>query len=92
VTPGPKPPPWLAGPIDTDPTVAVFLLGELADKAERLAALGRALAGVELGAYDRRILEWLAGWDLSVVATVLSLLYRARAAGLERERPAGTVR
>jgi hypothetical protein len=40
-----------------------------------------SLDGVELGAYDRRIIEWLAGWDIATVGTVASLIYRARAAG-----------
>lgn len=47
----------------------------------RVAALLEALDGIELGDYDRRIIDWLAGWDTSVVGTVASLLYRAREAG-----------
>jgi len=46
---------------------------------DRVAALLEALDGVELGAYDRRIVEWLADWDNSVVGTVASLIYRTRA-------------
>ncbi|MCE7010037.1 hypothetical protein LWC34_45605 [Kibdelosporangium philippinense] len=46
---------------------------------DRVAALLEALDGVELGTYDRRIIEWLAGWDVSTVGTVASLFYRARA-------------
>jgi hypothetical protein len=45
---------------------------------ERRAALLAALDGVQLGAYDQRILHWLAGWDVPVVAAVVSLLWRAR--------------
>lgn len=44
-------------------------------------ALLQAVDGVELGAYDRRIIDWLAGWDVPTVAVVVSLLHRARAAG-----------
>jgi hypothetical protein len=51
--------------------------------ADRLAALQEPLDGVELGAHDRRILDWLADWDTSVIGTVASLLYRAREAGAE---------
>ena len=40
-----------------------------------------ALAGVELGAHDRRILAWMAGWDASTVLTVASWVTRARAEG-----------
>lgn len=49
--------------------------------ADRVAALLEALDGVELGDYDRRIVEWLADWDNGTVGTVASLFYRAREAG-----------
>ena len=45
---------------------------------ERYAALLEPLRGVQLGAYDQRILHWLTGWDISVV---VSLLWRVRHAG-----------
>lgn len=48
---------------------------------ERRAALLAALAGVQLGAYDRRIVDWLARGEVSTVATVVSLIFRARDAG-----------
>jgi hypothetical protein len=38
-------------------------------------------AGVTLGAYDQRILFWLAGWEPQVVAVMASLIARAHAAG-----------
>jgi hypothetical protein len=38
-------------------------------------------AGVALGAYDRRILEWLAGFEDSACAVVAGLITRAHAAG-----------
>ncbi|MBV7651047.1 hypothetical protein [Streptomyces albidoflavus] len=34
-------------------------------------------AGVELGTYDHRIVEWIAGWDYPTVATIASLIRRA---------------
>jgi hypothetical protein len=37
--------------------------------------------GVELGAYDRRILDWLAGYEDSICAVVAGLVARAHAAG-----------
>ncbi|MUN38999.1 hypothetical protein [Actinomadura litoris] len=40
--------------------------------------------GVELGAWDRRIIEWLAGWEPEVVAVVVGLIARAHAAGCAR--------
>ncbi|MGH3754144.1 MAG: hypothetical protein ACRDRP_15905 [Pseudonocardiaceae bacterium] len=45
---------------------------------ERRAALLAALDGVVLGVYDDRIVRWLAGWDVPVVAALVSLLCRAR--------------
>jgi len=44
----------------------------------REAALRDALHGVELGAYDERIMRWLVGWDDSTVRTICSLIERAR--------------
>ncbi len=41
-----------------------------------------AAAGVELGAYDRRILRWLAGWEPTTCAVVAGIIARA-AAGRE---------
>ena len=38
-------------------------------------------AGVQLGAYDYRILYWLAEWEPSTVAVVASLIRRAHEAG-----------
>lgn len=49
-------------------------------RADNLDALLAPLAGIELGTYDRCILDWLAGWDIPTMATVASLLHRARAA------------
>ncbi|MBV8540292.1 MAG: hypothetical protein JO364_19610 [Pseudonocardiales bacterium] len=45
---------------------------------ERRAVLLAALDGIALGAYDERIVRWLAGWDVSVVAAIVSLLWRVR--------------
>lgn len=47
---------------------------------DRAAALSEPLAGLALGGYDRRILDWLAGWDVPTIGGVVSLLHRARAA------------
>jgi hypothetical protein len=47
--------------------------------ADRVAALLEPLDGVQLGEHDRHVIEWLADQDTSVVGTVASLLYRARA-------------
>ncbi|MGH3708186.1 MAG: hypothetical protein ACRDRQ_08795 [Pseudonocardiaceae bacterium] len=37
-----------------------------------------------LGAYDQRILRWLAGQELPTVAVVVSLLWRARHAAAQQ--------
>lgn len=50
-------------------------------RADRIAAISEPLAGIELGEQDRGVIEWLAGWDTPTVGTLVSLLYRARAAG-----------
>jgi hypothetical protein len=34
-------------------------------------------AGVQLGEYDRRIIDWLAGWETATCAVVASLIARA---------------
>jgi hypothetical protein len=39
-------------------------------------------AGVTLGAFDARILAWLAGWEPETCAVVAGLITRAYAAGL----------
>ncbi|HEX7658117.1 MAG TPA: hypothetical protein VF444_01455 [Pseudonocardiaceae bacterium] len=49
--------------------------------AEKVSALLAPLAGIELGAQDRRVIEYLAGDEIPTIGTVASLLYRARAAG-----------
>jgi hypothetical protein len=36
-------------------------------------------AGVELGAYDARILRWLAGWEPQTCAVIAGLITRAAA-------------
>ena len=55
---------------------------------ERRAALVTALTGVQLGAYDRRVLHLLSWWDLAVAATLVSLILRARAVAAH-DAPAG---
>ncbi|MGH3220243.1 MAG: hypothetical protein ACRDPY_16325 [Streptosporangiaceae bacterium] len=45
---------------------------------DRRAYLAAALAGVELGAYDERILTWLIGWDDYTARLIISLIVRAR--------------
>ncbi len=41
-------------------------------------------AGVQLGAWDARIVEWLAGYEPSTCAVIASMLIRAHRAGKDR--------
>ena len=61
----------LHGPFQVEPT------GFLSSAEQRLL-LVEALAGVELGAWDERIVTWLAGWETGTVVTVGSWLRRVR--------------
>ncbi len=63
-----------AGPLESAP-------GGFVPEAGRSVILAEVLGGVELGAWDRRIAEWMAGWDASTVLTVASWIARAREAG-----------
>ncbi|MET8974343.1 hypothetical protein ABZX85_01865 [Streptomyces sp. NPDC004539] len=63
------------GPLDRAP------FGHATESSQRealYAELGNA--GVELGIYDHRIVEWLAGWDYPTIAAVASLLRRTASA------------
>ncbi len=63
-----------AGPVEAPPR-------GFAPEAEQAQILAGVLAGIELGAWDRRIVGWLAGWDAATVLTVASWIARSRAAG-----------
>ena len=67
------------GPVETPPP-------GFAPQAEQARILAGVLAGIELGAWDRRIVEWLAGWDTCTALTVASLIARARAAEVAGSR------
>lgn len=58
-----------AGPVDVPP--AGFVPEE--GLAEILASV---LAGIELGAWDRRVADWLAGLDACTVLTIASWFAR----------------
>ncbi len=63
-----------AGPLESAP-------GGFAPPEERSVLLAGVLAGVELGGWDRRVADWLAGLDTATALTVVSWIARARAAG-----------
>lgn len=96
---GPAMKPEQSGPLETEPASAhapyiSYPDGQyrFEDAQERHAALLEPLSGVPLGAYDLRILDWLSGWDSSVVAVVVSLLWRARRAAARECRDGGESR
>ena len=68
--------PWVVpdGPVDAAPP------GFMPEDA-RAELLAGVLAGMELGAWDRRVAGWLAGLDTSTLLTVASWIARARPAG-----------
>lgn len=53
-------------------------------RVEQQRILDEVLAGVELGAWDQRMVGWLAGWDAATVLTIASWIVRARARGPAR--------
>jgi hypothetical protein len=71
------PPEVPAGPVEEAPRGFV-------PAARRAEILAGALAGIELGAWDRRIAEWLAGWDAATVLTIASWIARSRIAREQR--------
>lgn len=48
---------------------------------EQQRILAEVLAGVELGAWDQRMVGWLAGWDATTVLTIASWIVRACGTG-----------
>lgn len=64
-------PPIPPGPLDREPL-------SVHDPVVAAAMLEESLAGVELGAYDRRIVDWLKGWDQPTMVTLASIIARAR--------------
>jgi hypothetical protein len=63
-----------AGPLESDP-------GGFCPQEEQAAVLAGVLDGIELGAWDRRVAQWLAELDTPTLVTVTSWIARARAAG-----------
>jgi hypothetical protein len=53
--------------------------GAPAERNHKLMCEASAAAGIELGAYDHRILTWLAGWEPQTCAVIAGLIARAAA-------------
>jgi hypothetical protein len=68
------------GPIDQAPWMR-------ASFSERRQAVVEALAGLELGEWDQRIVSWPAGWDSPTVVPIISWLRRVHRTG-NLHRPA----
>jgi hypothetical protein len=66
------------GPVQCAP------LGSFRSAQERQEAFAAVLEGVGLGAYDERMIEWLASWDDPTCRTIASLMWRCRLAGAYR--------
>jgi hypothetical protein len=62
-----------AGPVEVPPR-------GLVPEGERTEILAGVLARIELGAWDQRIAEWLAGWDTATVVIIASWIERSREA------------
>lgn len=60
-----------AGPVQQPPPGFI-------PKAQQAEILATALAGIELGDWDRRILDWMSNWDAATVLTVASWVTRTR--------------
>jgi hypothetical protein len=61
----------------------------VAVRQDRLRTLVEPLDGLSVTDYEHRILEWLAGFDVPIVAVVAALLRRARSARPLAEAEAG---
>jgi hypothetical protein len=69
-----------AGPVEAAP------LGGYCPPEIRLEAFAAVLEGVETGAYDRRIVAWLAQLDDPTCRTIASLMWRCRVTGAAAAR------
>jgi hypothetical protein len=59
--------------------------------AQNRQLLGQACeaAGIEMGRYDDRIVEWLSGWEDAICMVVAGLVTRAYAAGMAAREDGG---
>jgi len=63
-----------AGPLESAP-------GGFVPEPERAVILAGVLAGIELGAWDRRVACWLAGLDTATALTIAAWIERSRGRG-----------
>jgi hypothetical protein len=81
----------MSGPYETERQAAAAVRhitasppGSWQDGEHRLLEDACRAAGVQLGAYDHRILLWLAGWEPATCAVIAGLITRAHEAGASR--------
>ncbi|MEV7684492.1 hypothetical protein [Streptomyces bungoensis] len=67
-----SPPSVPTGPVDTEPTGFYARDAQAAVLRETLTA-----SGVDLGAYDLGLIDWLAGWEWGTVAVIIAWVARA---------------
>jgi hypothetical protein len=66
-----------AGPLESAP-------GGFVPAEERSAFLAGVIDGVELGAWDRRVADWLAGLDTSTALTIAAWIQHSPAGARRR--------
>ena len=59
-------------------------MGRMAPYINAMLVDACVMAGVELGAFDRRVLAWLSGWEPETAAVIAGMIARAHAAGRAR--------
>jgi hypothetical protein len=59
-------------------------MGRMAPHTNALLVDACVMAGVELGAFDRRVLAWLSGWEPETAAVIAGLITRSHEAGRAR--------
>lgn len=72
-----RPEPWPMGPFEREPH-GTSPPSDSTFEAWSRDRLLEALAGVELGAYDHAILDWLTVWEPSTVAVIAGWVKRSR--------------
>jgi hypothetical protein len=74
------------GPFDEVPRVS---LGRDLHRDLRRRLLLQALDGIELGAWDHQILDWLSMWEPSTLLTIAGWIWRAKAGASAAPPPLG---
>jgi hypothetical protein len=74
----------MTGPHQTrdDARTAAHMVALLADRTVMdgaIALFETSLEGIELGTYDRRIIDWLEGWEPETLAVLAGIITRAKA-------------